>query len=59
MSAAIETSKEQCNQISTSKGRLIQVVIDNYDTPISSQNGLEQTHSLATIITQPEKPGTV
>lgn len=57
ISAAVDTSKKQSNQISTSKGGLVQVVIDNYDTPISSQNGLEQTHSLATIITQPEKPG--
>ena len=27
-------SAEQCNEISTSKGGLIQVVIDYYDTPI-------------------------
>ena len=32
---------------------LIQGICDNYDTNISSQNGLKSTHSLATIITQP------
>ena len=55
ISAAADCAKKEVkNQISSKKGGLIQTVIDNYDTPISSQNGLEQTHSLATIVTQPE-----
>ena len=31
---------------------LVQVVVDNFDTNISSQNGLQSTHSLAMILTQ-------
>ena len=31
---------------------LVQVVADNFDTEISSQNGLKSTHGLAIIITQ-------
>ena len=56
ISAAADCAKKKVStQISTKKGGLIQVSIDNFDTPNSSQNGLKQTHSLATIITQPEK----
>ena len=32
---------------------LIQVVTDNFDANIHTQNGLKQTHAMATIITQP------
>ena len=55
ISAAATTNvsevKLNCNQ------KLIQGLCDNYDTNISSQNGLKTTHSLATIITQPINNG--
>ena len=35
---------------------LIQVVADNFDCNISSQNGLKQTHSLAMTLTQEANP---
>lgn len=35
---------------------LIQVVADNFDTEISSQNGQKSTHGLAMIITQAGQP---
>ena len=35
-----------------SKNGLIQGISDNFDAHLSTQNGLKQTHSLATIITQ-------
>jgi hypothetical protein len=39
-----------------SKKGLIQVVADNFDTEISSQNGQKSTHGLAMIITQAGQP---
>ena len=39
-----------------SKKGLVQVVADNYDTEISSQNGQKSTHGLAMIITQAGQP---
>ena len=38
--------------ISNSKGVLTQVVADNFDANISSQNGLQSTHALAILLTQ-------
>jgi len=38
--------------ISRNGSGLVQVVIDNFDTNISSQNGLQSTHSLAMLVTQ-------
>ena len=35
-----------------SKNGLVQVIADNFDTEISSQNGQKSTHGLAMIITQ-------
>ena len=40
--------------LSSQNGGLVQTVIDNFDTAISSQNGLKQTHSLAMLLTKPE-----
>ena len=40
--------------ISTERNRLIQVVSDNFDADISSQNGKLSTHSLAILLTQRE-----
>ena len=55
VSAAVDCAKKKVStQISTKRGCMIQTIIDNYDTPIASQNGLQQTHSLATVLTQPE-----
>ena len=34
---------------------LIQIVSDNFDAQIHSQNGLKETHNLGTIITQPQR----
>ena len=39
--------------ISDSDSGLIQVVVDNFDADISSQNGKLSTHSLAVLVTQP------
>ena len=39
-----------------STNELIQVVADNFDTEISSQNGQKSTHGLAMIITQAGQP---
>ena len=50
--SAAATSTFSDLSLDAEKG-LIQGVCDNYDTNISSQNGLKSTHSLATIITQP------
>ena len=38
--------------ISDHSGGLIQVIADNFDTDVSSQNGLQSTHSLAMLTTQ-------
>ena len=45
-----------------SKDGLIQYVTDNFDAQICSQNGIKQTHGLASIVTQPmseEAPGSI
>ena len=34
---------------------LVQSVADNFDANISSQNGLQSTHALAILLTQPQK----
>ena len=39
--------------ISDARHGLVQVVVDNFDTDISSPNGKLSTHSLAMIVTQP------
>ena len=38
--------------ISRGRNGLVQVVVDNFDTDISSQNGVQSTHSLAMLTTQ-------
>ena len=40
--------------ISSTGGGLIQAVADNFDANISSANGLESTHALAILLTQPQ-----
>ena len=44
-------SDEKGEELQSSDG-LIQVVSDNFDAHIHSQNELKETHSLATMITQ-------
>ena len=56
-SAAIAaTSAPALQGISDTKPGLIQVVVDNFDADISSQNGKLSTHSLAVLVTQPAAP---
>ena len=43
--------------LSQSSGGLIQVVADNFDATISSPNGMQSTHALATLVTQPHELG--
>ena len=55
VSAAASCAKDNvASFLSAQTGGLVQTVIDNFDTAISSQNGLKQTHSLAMLLTQPE-----
>ena len=57
MSAAVDCARNEVKSqisITSSNDGLIQSVIDNYDTSISSQNGLQQTHSMGNVIAQPE-----
>ena len=52
-SAAVAASESTNKQgISDCKSGLVQVVIDNFDADISSQNGKISTHSLAMLVTQ-------
>ena len=51
ISAAHQTSQQK-TVILDSKDGLIQGVSDNFDANLSTQNGLKQTHSLATIVLQ-------
>ena len=54
-SAAVAASSSPTLQgISDSNSGLIQVVVDNFDADISSQNGKLSTHSLAVLVTQPD-----
>ena len=51
ISAAHQTSKQKTVPLDSNDG-LIQGISDNFDANLSTQNGLKQTHSLATIIVQ-------
>ena len=42
--------------ISRSDAGLVQVVADNFDANISSPNGVQSTHALAILLTQPQQP---
>jgi len=54
-SSAQAAAKElSCPGIAEASDGLIQVVVDNFDAEISSQNGKLSTHSLAVLVTQPE-----
>ena len=56
-SAAVDTATKTTfgsKVITDSKDGLIQVVADNFDVNISSQNGTKSTHALALITTQPK-----
>ena len=53
-SAAVAAKDEFTQQSTTNNtSGLIQIVVDNFDTPIASMNGKSSTHSLAMIIMQP------
>ena len=57
ISAAAAVAKdEQGSAQFDGKNGLVQVVADNFDTQISSQNGQTSTHGLAMIITQAGRP---
>ena len=43
--------------LTESNSGLVQVVVDNFDATISSQNGLKSTHVLAMLLTQPDFKG--
>ncbi len=51
--AVAQTKKPGLGGIRDNRAGLIQVVADNFDADISSQNGKLSTHSLALIVTQP------
>ena len=51
-SHATSNSKESMFAESGSRSGLIQGISDNFDASLSTQNGMKQTHALATIITQ-------
>ena len=51
ISAAYSASQEKEQTLDSTVG-LIQGISDNFDANLSTQNGLKQTHSLATIVTQ-------
>ena len=51
-SAAFVHNKNRVLYVLSRNGGLVQVVADNLDILISSQNGLKQTHDLAMILTQ-------
>ena len=54
-SAAKATTMERSLPgLSTSSSSLVQVIVDNFDTDISSPNGKSSTHSLAMLLTQPD-----
>ena len=53
--ASSAATDERLRGISDHSNGLIQVVADNFDTDISSQNGLQFTHSLAMLTTQNNK----
>ena len=52
ISAAATLTNSDTDKILKPKNGLIQGVTDNFDANLCTQNGLKQTHSLATIITQ-------
>ncbi len=55
-SAALATTHDAClSGISNASGGLVQVVGDNFDADISSQNGKQSTHSLALLLTQTDQ----
>ena len=51
--ACVETDKDhkRCNS-NDGNNKLIQVVSDNFDCKMCSQNGVKQTHSVVVIMTQ-------
>ena len=53
-SVAVATAKSaELTAISKVEDGLVQVVVDNIDADIASQNGKLSTHSLAVFLTQP------
>ena len=58
-SAAAAAAAKECSLqgLTESNSGLVQVVVDNFDDTISSQNGLKSTHALAMLLTQPDFKG--
>ena len=54
--AAVAKDDQGISQFDSNNG-LVQVVADNFDTQISSQNGQKSTHGLAMIVTQAGQKG--
>ena len=48
------TTEPSLPGLSTSSSSLVQVIVDNLDTDLSSPNGKSSTHSLAMLLTQPD-----
>ena len=58
-SAAVATAISfELTAISKIEDGLVQVVVDNFDAEIASQNGKLSTHSLAVLLTQPSASST-
>ena len=53
ISAAITSDQASSKLRLDANNGLIQYISDNFDAQINSQNGLKQTHGLASIVTQP------
>ncbi|KAJ8018705.1 hypothetical protein HOLleu_43161 [Holothuria leucospilota] len=53
-SAAAAAKNTELTAISDAREGLVQVVVDNFDADIASQNGKVSTHSLAVLMTQPD-----
>lgn len=52
--AAAAAKNTELTAISDAREGLVQVVVDNFDADIASQNGKVSTHSLAVLMTQPD-----
>ena len=55
LSTVASCDDSSISKILTPKGPIIQVVADNFDATIHSQNGQQQTHSLAMMLLQSQK----
>ena len=52
--AVAAAKNAEMTAISKAENGLVQIVVDNFDVDIESQNGNLSTHSLAVLLTQPD-----